>query len=159
MTLSNTFRAVLMGTAALSLIVAAGTATARPKALPDAVEIDRPVDDLPGDIRPYPHDTDRVETVLIFTNPTARPVVVHCMGYARDGSSLGRVRVRVGANGLRHILGADISNGADFLGHVQCRASGRVVPSAVLVGPTIENLNVVGGGGARQILFPVVASL
>ena len=157
MTLSNTLRAVLMGTAALSLI-AAGTATAKPKALPDAVEIDRPVDDLPGDIRPYPDDTDRVETVLIFTNPTNARVVVQCMGYARDGSMLGRVRVRVGPNGLRHILGADLSNGADFLGHVQCRANGRVVPSAVLVGPTIENLNVVGAGGARHFVFPVVVS-
>ena len=147
-----------MGAAALSL-AAASTATANPAGLADAVEIDRPVEDLPGDIRPYPDDTDRVETVLIFTNPTNARVVVQCMGYARDGSMLGRVRVRVGPNGLRHILGADISNGADFLGQVKCRSNGRIVPSAVLVGPDIENLNVVGGAGARQFLFPVVASL
>ena len=151
-----------MGTAALSLIAAAGTATARPKGpkeVPDAVEIDRPVDELPGDISPYPEDTDRIETVMIFTNTSSRPAVVHCSGFARDGAALGRVRVRVGGNSLRHILGADISNGDDFVGHVKCRATGRVVASAVLVGPTIENLNVVGGGGARQFLFPVVASL
>ena len=61
--------------AGLSARPLAWAPSATPTALPEVVEIDRPVEELPADIRPYEEDLDRVETVMIFTNPTARPVV------------------------------------------------------------------------------------
>lgn len=160
MTISNTFRTALLGTALLAMLFAAGAATAK-KARPvmdDAVEIDRPVDDLPTDLRPVPEDPDRIETVLIFTNPGRHPVNVRCVAFNRAGEALGRVQTRVPATGLRHILGEDVSEGVAYIGQVQCAASGPLVPSAVLVGLAVENLNVKGNGASRRIVFPLVIS-
>ena len=132
-----------------------GNVADRPDGL-DAVAIDRPLDELPDDLRPVPEDSDRADTVLLFTNPSQRPLTVRCVGFDRAGDPVGRIRTAVPPRGLKHVLASDLSNGEDYLGQVQCSATGRVIPSAVLVGPDIENLNVVGGAGSRRIIFPTV---
>ena len=149
---------------ALGLLLAAAPVSAkrgnvadRPDGL-DAVEIDRPLEDLPDDLQPVPEDSGRADTVLLFTNPSRRPVTVRCVGFDRAGDPIGRIRTAVGPHGLKHVLASDLSNGEDYLGQVHCSASGRVIPSAVLVGPDVENLNVVGGAGSRRLIFPTVVT-
>ena len=160
MTISNTFRTALLGTALLAMLFAAAAATAQEDdlAMDDAVEIDRPVAELPHDLRPVPEDADRIETVLIFTNTGRHPVRVRCIAFNRAGRALGRIKTHVPALGLRHVLGEDVSHGTAYIGQVQCTSSAPLVPSAVLVGVAVENLNVKGNGASRRIVFPVVVS-
>jgi len=122
------------------------------------VVIDRGLDTLPDDIRP-PIDPDTADTVLVFTNLGSTYAAVKCVAFNRNGRPIGRTATRVPALGVRYVTASDISDGLDFIGHVQCARSGRIVGSAVFVGPGFTDLPVIhpsSSQDAGRIRFPLV---
>ena len=124
----------------------------------DAVEIAREVDTLPEEIEPKPDDPDFADTALVFTNMGRRTAWVKCVGFNKNGAPVGRTRTRIPPLGLRYVLASDISDGADFVGQVQCSPLGQVVGSVVFIGPAVTDLPVRNGRiGHSRIRFPLVA--
>lgn len=97
------------------------------------VEIERDYAELQPMLRPRP-DIDTTDTALLFNNALRRTSVVYCVAYGANGQALGKVRVKVPGNGVRFILASDLSDGRDFVGSSRCRARGKIVPSAFIVG-------------------------
>ena len=157
MTISNPLRIAAIGLALLGVLAVTTTAAAQTVAVAE-VEIDRDPDTLRDEIRPRPDDVDFVDTVLVFSNVQRGRRLVRCVAYDRSGAVVGRARTYVQSLGLKFMLASDLSNGRDFIGHVTCTSRGYLLPSAVLVGHQIENLNVRGNGVGGRILFPLVAT-
>ncbi|MEE2665208.1 MAG: hypothetical protein VX681_13915 [Myxococcota bacterium] len=141
MTISNTLRIPVLGLVLIGALSIVSTATAQTDRWLPTIDVERDADALRDEIRPRPHDVDVADTVLVFTNATAVERRVVCTAYDRSGVALGRVRSGLPAHGLRYMRASDFSNGRDFIGHAVCNTSGLVMPSAVLVGSQIENLN------------------
>ena len=122
----------------------------------DLVDISREVDELPTD---FDRDPDVADTALVFTNLGRRTSWVKCVGFNKNGAAIGRTKTEIPPLGLRYVLASDISNGVDFIGHVQCSPKGRVVGSVVFIGPSLTDLPVRNGklGHDRRIRFPLVA--
>ena len=103
---------------------------------------------------------DVADTILVFTNTHPNRRNVRCVAYDRSGTPVGRTVTRLPGNGQRYILASDLSNGRDFIGHAVCNAGGVVLPSAILVGPEIENLGatVYQLESSTRIRFPLIAT-
>jgi len=121
----------------------------------EEVEIARELDTLPSDIAPP--DLDVTDTVLLFTNFNNYDDAVICVGFDRNGTPIGRTLTRIPRLGVRYVLASDISNGLDFIGHVQCAKHGRVEGTALFIGPGVTDLPVLNRGVKNRIRFPVVA--
>ena len=123
-------------------LLAGGAAHAQDDALAlPAVEIGRDVAALSDEIRPRPKDIDVADTILVFTSSNRRVRVVRCVARDGQGQAVGRTLTRVPAHGQSYIRASDISNGQDFVGHVQCSTrGGRIMPTAVFLGPEITDL-------------------
>ena len=121
----------------------------------EEVEIARELDTLPSDIAPP--DLDVADTVLLFTNFSNYGAAVKCVGFDRNGTPIGRTLTRIPRLGVRYVLASDISNGLDFIGHVQCAKHGRVEGTALFIGPGVTDLPVLNRGVKNRIRFPVVA--
>ncbi len=140
------------------LLAARGDLVSAAEDLPPEVEIDR--DSLARDLRPRPDD-DTVDTALVFTNLGTGHRVAKCIGFDEWGRAVGRVRFRIPSRGLRYVLASDLSQGADFVGRVNCKADGRVFGSGFLLGAQLTDvpaLNHHRGFQSSQIDFPVVAT-
>ena len=163
MTISSTLRIPLLGLALIGALSITSTASAQgvsaANELPE-FDVDRDADALRDEIRPRPKDVDVADTVMVFTNTTGARRQVRCVAYDRTGAPIGRTRTRIPGNGVRYILASDLSNGRDFVGHAVCNTAGLVIPSALLLGPEIENLNtrIERFEGATRLRFPVIAT-
>ena len=154
-------RALLLVSAALAMALAAPVvASAQGLRTIAEVEIDRDTDDLRHEIRPRPTDVDIADTLLVFSNSGPEPAEVRCVAWLRDGTPFARAYVMVPGSGVKFMAASDISGGKDFIGQVTCHTQQHVVPSAIFLGPQIENLNVrVTGHDVRtRIRFPLVAT-
>jgi len=160
MTISNSLRIPLLGLALIGVLSTVSTAAAQMDSRLPVVDVERDTDALRDEIRPRPHDVDVVETVLVFTNATAVERRVLCTAYDRSGAGVGRTLTGVPANGARYIRASDFSNGRDFIGHAVCNTSGLVMPSALLVGPELENLNtrIDQREDATRLRFPLIVT-
>ncbi len=111
----------------------------------DAVDpgpmIERDAADLAVDLAPRDVDRDVADTALVFTN-LGDDARVLCVGFDKAGDPVGRAWVKVPRLGLRYLLASDLSNGADFVGHVQCASPGTVRGSAVFLGAGFSDLTV-----------------
>ena len=154
-------------TLALTLLAALAAAPARAENLSDlgltdegpAIEHDEASLDDALHGRP---DPDRVDTVLVFTNPGLAPAPVRCVAFDRAGEVVGRAHALVPPRGSRHILASDFADARRYAGHVQCGTPGLLIGSAFLLapgGPTdapAKQAERPARGGLR-IVFPVVA--
>ena len=124
------------------------------------VEIDRDADALRDEIRPRIKDVDLADTALVFTNTAGRPARVGCVAYHQTGMPIGRARLWVPGNGVKFMRASDLSNGRDFVGQVVCTTLGLFLPSAIFLGPVVENMNVrvTDHDMATRIRFPLVAT-
>lgn len=164
MTIPSLLRALRIPTICLALgsLMAASSASAqtvKANDLPE-VQIDRDADALRDEIRPRHKDVDVIDTILTFTNTEGAVRRVRCVAYDRSGTPVGRTQTLIPVNGVRYVLASDLSNGRDFIGHVVCNTIGNVLPSALLLGPEIENLNVSSNHLERltKLRFPLVAT-
>lgn len=156
-----------VGTAALCVallsLVLAPTAGAKKKraAAPvdEGPEIVRDAESLTHELRPRPvDDVDIADTALVFTNKGDDARVL-CVGFDKQGETVGRAWLSVPRLGLRYMLASDLSHGADFLGHVQCRTRGSIKGSSVLLGPGITDLPVLQiERGSGRMTFLLVAT-
>ncbi len=126
----------------------------------EAVDVERDGPELNDRIRDHRPDLDTVDTALVFTAVRSARSTVKCVGYDDNGRIVGTVRLRIPGRGLRYVLASDISRGRDFVGSAVCKTSGRILPSAVLLGPGITHLGVVQGEGDYSAImrFPLIAS-
>lgn len=121
----------------------------------EGVEIVRDATSLSDELRPRPvDDPDSTDTALIFTSFDNEDSRIFCVGFNKNGRAVGRAWAKLPGLGLRYILASDISNGVDFVGHVQCKTGRNVRASAVFLGPQLTDLPAVQGVRKR---FPVVA--
>ena len=121
------------------------------------IRVSREVDQLPPQIEPQPADPDFADTALIFTNMTRHTARVRCVGFNKNGRPIGRTATVIPPLGLRYVLASDLSNDADFAGQVQCASHGRIVGSAVFIGPGLTDVPVLNGTiGESRIRFPIV---
>lgn len=97
------------------------------------IEINHSDAELRDTLKPRP-DHDVTDTALIFKNALFTPTIVHCVAYSANGNPLGRARVKVPGNGLRFMTASDLAHGRDFIGSARCKARGKVLPSAFIVG-------------------------
>ena len=120
-------------------------------------EIERRAVELQQRLRDRRVDLDSVATALVVNN-TRWPWAI--AGYDDDGRFVGAARTRVPPNGLRFLLASDIAHGRDFVGSVICKASGRLLGSALLIGAELTDLRVVQRGRQTWTVFrfPLVAS-
>ncbi len=126
----------------------------------ETVEVERDGVQLHDQIRDHRPDLDTVDTALVFTAVRSRRTVVKCTGYDDNGHVVGAVRLRVPGRGLRYVLASDISHGRDFVGSVVCKTSGKILPSAVLLGRGITDLGVEQAEGDYSVIirFPLVVT-
>ncbi len=124
----------------------------------DISEIARPIDQLPDELEPRPEDPDVADTALVFTNIYNRAARVRCVAFDKQGEAIGRTSTRIPPRGVRYVLASDMSDGEDFVGQVQCIPYGRIVGSAVFIGPGLTDVPVrTGKIGKSRIYFPLVA--
>ena len=109
--------------------------------------------------QPPDPDRDVADTVIVMTNLAHERGVASCAAFDYDGNLVGRARVKVPAMGLRWLLASDISDDADFIGSAHCFISGRMLASAIFLGPGITDLPVhqTKTSGLFRIAIPVVA--
>jgi len=119
---------------AVAAPVTAQEIQARDLATLDEIMGDRSVEELPEVLRPRP-DYDVTDTALVFNNALHSTTVVRCVALGRDGKPMVKFRIKIPGNGLRFILASDFAHGRDFIGSAHCRARGKVVPAAFIVGP------------------------
>ncbi len=126
----------------------------------ELVEVERDGVQLHDQIRDHRPDLDTVDTALVFTAVRSARSLVKCKGYDDNGQVVGAVRLRIPGRGLRYVLASDISRGRDFVGSVVCKTSGKILPSAVLLGHGITDLGVEQAEGdySAIIRFPLVVS-
>jgi hypothetical protein len=117
-----------------AVLMFAPLAAAQENASPEGVEVARDAEQLQEVLRPPP-DIDFTDTALVFTNPTGRVGYVTCAGYNANGRAVGRIWLKVPANGLRFALASDLSGDVDFIGSAGCWAWPSVVGSAFLLRP------------------------
>ncbi len=123
----------------------------------DILEVDRDSFSLQDELQEV--DRDLVNTALVFTNVGGRQLRVICRGFDGDGEPVGRVGLTIPGGGLRFALASDLSNGADFIGHVRCRARHRLRASSLLIAPSgITDLSADMSRPRGGIVFPVVAT-
>jgi hypothetical protein len=123
----------------ISLIAAvlmfAPLAAAQGDNTPEGAEITRDAADLRDALHPPP-DIDFTDTALVFTNRSDKPGYVNCAGFNANGEGVGRIWLRVPANGLRFAFASDLSDAADFIGSARCRTWPEgIVGSAFLLRP------------------------
>ncbi|MDG2336236.1 MAG: hypothetical protein P8Q97_18695 [Myxococcota bacterium] len=123
----------------------------------EELDIVRDATDLRGELdRP---DRDTVNTALVFSNLGGEDAVVGCAAFDSDGTTVGRILIRVPSRGLRFALASDLSRNLDFIGHVECRTGLRVMGSAVLLAPSsLTDLSARKVRRSGVTLFPVVAT-
>jgi len=154
--LSSCFYSLFAVAGMLMLITTSGYAAG----LTDGVEVGRDASTLRNYIGIQPVDPEHVNTVLVFTNAGRHLARVACVAFDQGGNVLDRAWLPVPANGMRFALASDITGGRDFVGNVKCVSGGRMIGSAVLVGPGLTALPVKHAhpGGDTHIRFPVVAA-
>lgn len=126
----------------------------------DGVSVDRDSLELADRVNTPPEDVDFVDTAMIFTNTDGRSIV-KCAARNANGKLIGRAWVALPNRGLRFLLASDIAGGTDFVGSVDCRSNGRVVGTALLLGPRgVTDLpsRRIQLDGPVGIAFPVVAT-
>ena len=121
-------------------------------------EVDRSPNELSDRLRTHP-DRDVVDTALVFTNYSGRVAYIKCRALDGGGHTIGAVRLRVPAHGVRFALASDASHGRDFVGSVRCAVYGHVVPSAIVLGPgALTDVKAIKQNRGTQIRFPLVAT-
>ena len=126
----------------------------------DGVRIERRAGELGDATRVRPDDRDFIDTAMVFTNASTR-TIVRCLARDDDGAPVGRAWVLLPNRGLRFILASDIAGGLDFVGSVECLTNGRVVGTALLLGPggvTDLPSRRVHVDGPVGLAFPVVVT-
>ena len=160
MTASNSFRSFLLaGATVLAFAAPAHAQRAVETELGDA----RPEAELRVDLREaMEHDTDSVNTALVFNNPNAEVAAVLCRAYDSNGNYVGRRIFRLPANGVRYVRASDFSGGGDYIGSAICSSRSRVAASAVLLAPgAITNLDVIQSDpwdDSNRTRFPLIAT-
>ena len=152
---------VLCAIACAALAAPLAGAEEKPETAPDLAEAEdlgRDVRDLQTDIRPP--DDDIADTAIVFSNFAGTERRVRCIAYNGAGEKIGRGLVGIPARGTRYIRASDLSNGADFIGHVLCGAHSSVFASVVFVGGGLTDLPAVQhhGRGWGRIRIPLVAT-
>lgn len=114
---------------------------------------------LKDTLRPHP-DHDVVDTALVFNNALSAPTIVHCVAYSANGNPLGRGRVKIEGRGLKFMRASDLANGRDYIGSVRCKARGKVLPSAFIVGAVLTDTKAKAkfDWPGTRIIFPAVAT-
>lgn len=102
--------------------------------VPEGVEVTRDAAELQEALHP-PQDIDLTDTALVFTNPSEKPGFVTCAGLNANGQKVGRIWLRVPANGLRFVFASDLSDDVDFIGSARCRAWPQMIGSGFLLRP------------------------
>ena len=143
-------------------VVAAPSLPGRAQTAADLAEVElgRDADLLRDEIRVRPKDIDLADTVLVFTNSGPVRATARCVAFDRSGTPIGRARIKVPGDGLKYMTASDIANGRDFIGQVSCSTQQHLIPSAIFLGPQIENLNVrvTQHDVVTRIRFPLVAT-
>ena len=143
--------AMLFGTFGLTFAANAQTA-------PAEVLIERDVDELSDEFETDLRQPLIADTLITFTNTRASRQKVLCVALDKNGATIGRTRTHVPGNGLRYVRASDFSNGGPFIGSVRCRTWGRVIATAVFVGPGVTDLPVHQGRHDETIQIPLVAT-
>ena len=152
MTLSPLSAPRLLGCLALAALLAMPSiASAQSVA---EVEIDNDPDLLTDELRDP--DPDIADTFMIFTSQHGRRAIVRCVARDKNGVVVGRSLTRVPAHGLRYVRASQMSNGVDFIGSVNCRTRGRVIPTTVFLGP-VQITDLKARRVGYRLNFPVVA--
>ena len=123
------------------------------------IEIDRGEAELRDTLRPHP-DNDVIDTALVFTNGLETPTSVHCVAFSENGQALGRAWVRIPGRGLRFMRASDLANGRDFIGSAKCKARGKVIPTAFIVGLGLTDTKAKAtiDWTGTQMIFPAVVT-
>ncbi len=117
------------------MLLLGAVATAQEPLSLEGVEVAHEATELQDLLRTHP-DRDLVDSALVFTNNSLRPVRIGCRAFDGDGHVVGKVWLGVPARGLRFALASDLSDGYDFIGSARCWSTGRgVTGSAFLLKP------------------------
>jgi hypothetical protein len=143
--------AMLFGTLGLTFAASA-------ESLPAEVLIERDVDTIPDEIETDVRQPLVADTLITFTNSKPNTQNVFCTAFGKNGTAIGRTRTKIPGDGLRYVRASDFSSGNPFVGSVKCRTWGRVVATAVFVGPGVTSLPVRQGGHDGSIRVPLVAT-
>lgn len=109
----------------------------------EELEINRDVGELGDRIAEIRPDRDLFDTAIVLTSMGDRRQLVRCAAFDAGGDLVGRVRVKLPADGVRLVFASDIAGGTDYLGKVSCGSRGQVVGSAYLLGPQFSDLQVI----------------
>lgn len=127
------------------------------------IEINRSVNELSdllsGAALPKLHVASILDTALVFTSVHSSEKTAYCHANDKNGVTVGRVRVRIPAKGIRFFLASDIVEERGYVGSVVCSATGYVLGTAVMLGVVITDIPVQQDyrAGVSNLLFPVTA--
>ncbi len=156
----NSFRvyaAILSSTVMLQL---SGISAAQNAAVME-IEVNRDANELSdllsGAALPKPHVPSILDTALVFTSVHGSETTAYCHANDKNGVTIGRVRVRIPAKGIRFILSSDIVEAQGFVGSVVCSAAGYVFGTEVMLGVVTTDIQVHQDyrAGVSNLLFPV----
>ncbi len=146
----------------LALLQIPGISTAQNAAMME-IEVNRDANELSdllsGAALPKPHVASILDTALVFTSVHGSETTAYCHANDKNGVTLGRVRVRIPAKGIRFILSSDIVEARGFVGSVVCSAAGYVLGTEVMLGVVTTDIPVHQDyrAGVSNLLFPVTA--
>jgi len=127
------------------------------------IEIDRDAgelsDLLTGGAHPKPDVAALLDTAMVVTNVSPTDTVARCYANNRNGTIVGRIRVRIPAGGLRFFLASDIIEERGFVGSVVCSLPGFAVGTELLLGVITTDIQVHQDyrSNITTLLFPVTA--
>lgn len=146
----------------LTLLLTTTVSTAQNAVLTE-IEIDRDANELSdllsGAALPKPEVAAILDTALVFTSAHGSETTAHCHANDNSGITVGRVRVRIPAMGVRFFLSSDIVEERGFVGSVICSAAGYVIGTEVMLGVVTSDIEVHQDyrAGVSNLLFPVTA--
>jgi len=145
-----------------SLVLASPLASAQSAALQE-VEIDRDAtqlsDLLTGATNPNPEVAALLDTAMVLTSVSGAETTAYCYANDHQGITVGRVRVRIPAMGVRFFLASDVIADRGFVGSIICSAAGYVIGTELMIGILTTDIDVVQEyrSGQSSMLFPVTA--
>ena len=148
----------------LSLLLFSSFSTAQDLAVVE-IEIDRDTNELSDLISgfkplPTPDVAPLLDTAMVLTSIHNSETWAYCYAKDKEGTTVGRVRVRLPAGGIRYFLASDIIDQRGFVGSVICTAAGWVVGTEVMLGVVTTDIEVQQDTRAdmSSMLFPVTAT-
>lgn len=127
------------------------------------IEINRDTNELSdflsGAPLPKPEIAALLDTAMVITSIHNTETTAYCYANDHNGNTVGRVRVRIPAMGVRFFLASDIVDQHGFVGTVICTAAGYVVGSEVMLGVVTTDIEVQQDNrfDVSSMLFPVTA--